>query len=136
MTTNKSAVITCKMTPKERAFYEREAIAQGFAFNKKKANFSKYIRWILRHGQKPLDRGCYDKFVEINQDYARLGSQFHQLLFHLNREYKNLIEKGLDDEPNTALIEDILATKERFEPLADMTYELQSLLLEVLKREA
>jgi len=135
MKAKKTAVITCKITPEERALYEQEAISLGFAFNKKKANFSKYIRWILEHSQKPIERERYNEFVRLNQDYARLGNLFNQFLFHLNREYKILVDKGLDHENNRGLVDDILVTKERFEPLAEMTYEMQSLLLEILKKE-
>jgi len=136
MTTKKSSVITCKMTPEERTLYEREAISQGFAFNKKKANFSKYVRWILEHGQKPLDRERYNEFIKLNQDYARLGNLFNQFIFHLNREYKILVDKGLEHENNRNLVDGIVTAQERFEPLADLTYELQSLLLQILKKEA
>jgi len=34
------------------------------------------------------------------------------------------------------LVEGIVTAQERFEPLADLTYELQSLLLQILKKEA
>ena len=136
MEQRKSLVIGLKCSQQERDKWLERAIERGFDFSKKKANMSQYIRWCLDHEQRPLDRERYDELVRLNQDYARLGNLFNQFLFHLNREYKILVDQGLEHENNRGLVDDILVTKERFEPLADMTYELQSLLLQILKKEA
>jgi|GEM_PF-1691495 len=136
MKQRKALVIGLKCSPQERDKWLERAVERGFDFSKKKANMSQYIRWCLDHEQQPLDRERYDEFVKLNQDYARLGNLFNQFLFHLNREYKILVDQGLEHENNRNLVEGICEAQERFEPLSDMTYELQSLLLQILKKEA
>jgi len=91
---------------------------------------------LLSHAKWLLKNERYDEFIKLNQDYARLGNLFNQFLFHLNREYKILVDKGLEHENNRNLVDGIVTAQERFEPLADLTYELQSLLLQILKKEA
>jgi len=132
----KTVRLGIRCSPEERDAWLESAIARGFCFNQKKGNMSQFVRWVMEHEQKPLDRERYDEFIRINQDYARLGSLFNQYVFHLNREYKILVDKGLEHENNRNLVEGIHEAIERFEPLADLTYELQSLLLHILKREA
>lgn len=72
----KDAKVSFKCSPEDREAYENEALKLGFSFNSGKANFSKYIRWILENGTKPIDRSEYKNLKEINSNLARLGGAF------------------------------------------------------------
>ena len=132
----KDAKVSFKLTRKEREEYENEAQNLGFSFSNGKVNFSKYLRWILEHGQKPIDRSKYEQlFVELG-NLTRLGNLFNQYLFHLNRELKILNDHADKNAQNKTVIKSIETTEKDMKEMRKIMIEIRKNMHEIVKKES
>lgn len=132
----KTAKISFKCTEEERQKYDDEARSLGFSFSSGKTNFSKYLRWILENGQKPIPRDHYQDLQTMNQDLVRLGSLFNQYIFHLNRELKILNDRGMEDESNPRIVQDLEKVEEKFSDLYALVNETHEMVMQSALRES
>lgn len=101
---NKNQRINLKVTSKFKNELVREAYHLGFTKGKGVPNFSRYCRWILREGNRPIDRRYYQELRDISLHIMKLGSLFNQNQFHSNRELKIMNENGNHDQSNKGVI--------------------------------
>ena len=104
---NKTENIKIRTTPFEKEELERSAAQKGFFSKAGNVQLSSYVRWILEHGEKPVDRSSYSEIKTSMQNVVRLGTLLNQLVFQTNKERKILNSQGFSDENNKHLLERI-----------------------------
>lgn len=115
-----------RICPKLKKQLMEEALNLGFYSGKTgKLNFSRYVRWIIREGNRPIDRKQYDELIRLNLNLIKLGGLSNQYLYHLNRERKILLDKGIE-ENNKKYLGQMGIQNEHL-------VEIKSLLLELQK---
>lgn len=90
----KTENIKVRISPQEKADIEKRAILGGFKTRTGRTKISAYIRWILEHGEKPIDRAAYAELKQLNHNLIKAGTLLNQMLFQINKERKILNEKG------------------------------------------
>jgi hypothetical protein len=114
-----------RISPQIKNRLQEDALNLGFGQGQGMPNFSRYCRWILRNGNKPIDRSQYEELIKINHNLIKLGGLTNQYLYHLNRERKILLDKGIEDN-NKKYLENLDRQNERLD-------EIKSLLLDLKK---
>ncbi len=118
------ARINLKATYKFKHQLMNEAIHLGFTDSKGKLNFSRFLRWILRKGNRPIDRSQYEELIRFNQNLIKLGGLSNQYLYHLNRERKILLEKRIE-ENNKKYLENMDSHNEHLKEIKSLLSELK-----------
>lgn len=95
--TKKSARLEIRINPKDKAELQEQAIHLGFVEGKGVPNFSRFCRWIFMNGNRPIGREQYNELIRLNQNLIRYGGLLNQYLYHLNRERKILLDKGIEE---------------------------------------
>ncbi len=122
---NKRERINLKVTGKFKRELMSEAANLGFFQGKGRPNFSRFCRWVLLNGNRPIDREHYDELIRLNINLIKSMTLFNQYLYHLNRERKILEEKGIRDNNKKFLF--------ALEGQAQEVAEIQAMLREMQK---
>lgn len=119
--------INLKLTPKDKQQVVNDAANLGFFSGKGCPNLSRYIRWVLRHGNKPIDREHYKELILLNLNLIKSETLFNQYLYHLNRERKMLLEKGIEDN-NKQFLANLDNQKEEVAEIKSMLQSMQKIM--------
>lgn len=122
----KDARVNIKITPKEKQRLMDEANHLGFMKGKGVPNFSRFCRWILREGNRPIDRKSYKELSDVSIHLMKLGSLFNQNQFHSNRELKILNDGDYSNKSNQGVIK-------RLEHNIELSEGIKKEILEIRK---
>ncbi len=129
---NKNQRINLKVTSKFKRELVREAYHLGFTKGKGVPNFSRYCRWILREGNRPLDRKFYQELSNMSIHLMKLGSLFNQNQFHSNRELKIMNEHGNHDQSNWGVIKRLERNIEISEEMKKEILMMRKIVMKIL----
>jgi len=128
----KTARVNLKVSQKFKNELVSEAVHLGFKKGKGTVNFSRFCRWILREGNKPIDRSQYAELVKININLMKLGGLFNQNQFHSNRELRILNERGFSGKSNKGVIKRLEHNIELSELLKKEIYEMKKIMMKIV----
>ena len=122
----KTERINLKVSKKFKQDVMSDAANLGFFSGKGRPNFSQYLRWILRNGNKPIDRDQYDELIRLNINLIKSMTLFNQYLYHLNRERKVLLERGIEGN-NKHFLKSIDGQKVEVDGIKSILLEMQKI---------
>lgn len=128
--TKKSDRLEIRISPQIKNRLQEDALNLGFGQGQGIPNFSRYCRWILRNGNKPIDRSQYEELIKINHNLIKLGGLTNQYLYHLNRERKILLDKGIKDN-NKKYLESLDQQNERLDEIKFLLLGLKKATREI-----
>lgn len=122
----KTERINIKVSKKFKQGVKSDAANLGFLQRNGSPNFSQFVRWILRNGNKPIDRDQYDELIRLNINLIKMMTLFNQYLYHLNRERKVLLDQGIEGN-NKHFLKSIEIQKIEIDEIKGILLEIQKI---------
>ncbi len=143
---NKNKTITVRLGAFEEQKLSQDIEASGFSKGRdksknqsvkgiRKPNTSDYIRWLIRHGVKPISRKHYSQILKVNMNLTRVGGLLNQFLYHSNKERKIMNDNDLYDENNKAFLNRLNHLEKVIFEISDDLKLIKSIMHETAKLE-
>lgn len=140
---NKNKTITVRLGAFEEQKLAQDKEASGFSKGrdksnskgKKKPNTSDYMRWLIRHGEKPIPRDHYAELIKVNINLIKLGGLFNQYIRLSHIERNNMNANGFVDKNNPHFLKKSEAFEQIILEVSDDLKLMKSIMHETLKLE-
>lgn len=131
----KEVMVGFKTTLKDKENLYLEAAELGFLKGGGKPNFSSFCRAVFKINKKPLCREIYADLININMNLLKLGANFNQLNYTINRENVILNDKGLHNENNRLLLNQLGFIKSQLNDLQTGLNPMKKIMQEIVNIE-
>jgi len=132
----KTSYIRVRTSPQDKAHLIEAARIGGFTDRGGKPKLSSYIRWILEHGAKPIDRDTYSDLKQLNHNLIKTGTLLNQMLFQINKERKILNSEGGHNENNKHFLSRLNEVEALILDLQNIEKDIQKAQRNIVVRES
>lgn len=132
----KTENIKVRISPQEKDEIEKRAILGGFKTRTGKTKISAYIRWILEHGEKPIDRSAYSELKLLHINLIKSGALLNQMIYQINKERKILDESGYADTSNQHFFTRLNEIESVINDIKSVEYEIKKAQKKIVMKES